>query len=75
MERLIDDIQKLKISEPVKIDLLARVKRAENETDVIDRQLLLTDLRHEVKRLTSNVISFTDLYEKAPLKAKAPVRR
>ena len=64
LELLEQAIQSLKIAEPVRIDLKLRLKRAAEEQDVLDAVLLLDDLRHEVKRLANQVVTFTDLYDK-----------
>ena len=64
LEILDQAIQALKISNPRKLDLQARLKRVTEETDELDRGFLLEDLRQEVKRLAGQVVTFTDLYDK-----------
>lgn len=61
LELLGQAIEGLKVTEPIKIDLKARLRRAAEEKDELDRGFLLTDLRHEVKRLTEQTLSFKDL--------------
>lgn len=63
LERMEKAISELKISSPVKIDLQARLQRASEEVDEIDRRLLLEDLRHEIHRLSTQVLDFKSLYD------------
>lgn len=61
-EEITDLANARKISESIKYDMLWRLSRVKNADD-IDSQLIITDIRAEIRRLALQVDSFSDIME------------